>query len=370
MNQENLSRIINLRHELHKFPELSGQEKTTKRRLMDFIESNTSLAVVDCGKYFYASRYIEGTKAIAFRADMDALPINENLEVDYSTQNPGISHKCGHDGHCASLCGFALELENLPRKRSVYLIFQHAEETGMGGRECVNLLHERNIHEIYALHNWSGYPEKSIIVREGLCQCCSAGLTIKFSGRKSHASEPEKGLNPAFIIADLIQYINNANESQKILCTIININLGEKNFGISPGEGEISLTLRACKESDMREFRNQVVNMAETLAKKFGFGVNCEGFDYFPETTSESFCVDRVKRAAKSLNLEIINLPDPFRASEDFGWYTKQVPGAIFYVGNGKNYPDIHTANYDFNDKILETAADMFTQIYLDSVIK
>ncbi len=85
MNQKNLSRVINLRHELHKFPELSGQENITKRRLMDFLESNTSLAVVDCGRYFYASRYIEGTKAIAFRADMDALPINENLNLEYNS---------------------------------------------------------------------------------------------------------------------------------------------------------------------------------------------------------------------------------------------------------------------------------------------
>ena len=370
MNQKNLSRVINLRHELHKFPELSGQENITKRRLMDFIESNTSLAVVDCGRYFYASRYIEGTKAIAFRADMDALPINENLNLEYNSQNPGISHKCGHDGHCAGLCGFALELENLPRKRSVYLIFQHSEETGQGGRECANLLHERNIREIYAFHNWSGFPEKSIIIREGLCQCCSAGLTIKFSGKTSHASEPEKGLNPAYIIADLIKFISGSNKSQKILCTIININLGEKNFGISPGDGEISLTLRAYSESAMREFRNQVVNMAETLAKNSGFSFQCENFDYFPETVSEPESVKRVQRAAKNLNLEIIDMPDAIRASEDFGWYTKQVPGAIFYIGNGINYPDIHTSKYDFNDNILEVASDMFTGIYLDSVIK
>ncbi|MBQ7560693.1 MAG: amidohydrolase [Synergistaceae bacterium] len=370
MNQENLSRIINLRHELHKFPELSGQENITKRHLMDFLESNTSLAVIDCGRYFYASRYIEGTKAIAFRADMDALPINENLNLEYNSQNPGVSHKCGHDGHCAALCGFALELENLPRERSVYLIFQHAEETGQGGRECSQLLHERNIREIYAFHNWSGYPEKSIIIREGLCQCCSAGLTIKFYGKTSHASEPEKGLNPAYIIADLIKFIGESNKSQKILCTIININLGSKNFGISPGNGEISITMRAYSESIMREFRNQVVNMAESLAKNSGFNFKCENFDYFPETISESESVKRVIRAAKNLNLEIINLSEPFRASEDFGWYTKQVPGAIFYIGNGINYPDIHTSNYDFNDNILEVAINMFTAIYSDSVIK
>ena len=373
MNKENLQKIITLRHELHEEAELSGCELHTKRKLMDFIESNTSLAVVDCGKFFYAARYIEGSKSIAFRADMDALPIDESLELPYSSRNPGVSHKCGHDGHCAALCGFALELESLPRKRSVYLIFQHAEETGQGGREAAKLLHERNIREIYAFHNWSGWPEKSIIVREGLCQCASCGVIIKFTGRTSHASEPEKGLNPAYVIAKLIDELDSLKQdfdSRKILCTIINISLGDKNFGISPGEGELALTLRAQSDSEMRDVRNKIIKLAETLANDNSFRIQCSSQDYFPETSSESFCVNRVRRAAESLGLKVIDMNEAIRASEDFGWYTKQVPGAIFYLGNGENYPDIHTSQYDFNDNILETASDMFTNIYKDTVIK
>lgn len=373
MNQENLQKITTLRHELHEYPELSGCETHTKRKLMDFIEANTSLAVVDCGKWFYAARYIEGSKPIAFRAEMDALPIDEGIELPYSSRNSGISHKCGHDGHCAALCGFALELENLPRKRSVYLIFQHSEETGQGGREAAKLLHERNIREIYAFHNWSSWPEKSIIVREGLCQCASCGVVIKFIGRTSHASEPEKGLNPAYVIANLIDEIGSLRQefdANKVLCTIINISLGEKNFGISPGEGELALTLRAQSDLEMREFRNRIIALAENLAVNNSFKIECRSQDYFPETSSEPFCVKRVRRAAESLGLKVIDMTEPIRASEDFGWYTKQIPGAIFYVGNGESYPAIHTGQYDFNDNILVTASDMFTGIYRDSVIK
>ena len=373
MKAENLQKIINLRHELHEFPELSGHEGNTKRRLMDFLEANTSLAVVDCGKWFYAARYIEGSKSIAFRADMDALPIDEGLAIPYASQNPGVSHKCGHDGHCAALCGFALELESLPKKRSVYLIFQHSEEIAQGGREAAKLLHERNIREVYAFHNWSGWPEKSIVVREGLCQCASCGVTIKFKGKTSHASEPEKGLNPAYVIGRLICEIESLRDEFKaknILCTVVNISLGEKNFGISPGEGELALTLRARSDSEMREIRNHVINIAEKLAANDSFRIECTGSDYFPETSSEAFCVKRVRRAAESLGLKVIDMQDPIRASEDFGWYTKQIPGAIFYIGNGEDYPAIHTGKYDFNDDILATASDMFTGIYNDSVIK
>ena len=368
MKKENLTKILALRHELHKNPELAMNENSTKRILMDFLEKNTNLAVIDCGHWFYASRYIEGTKAIAFRADMDALPINETLDIPHASKNPGVSHKCGHDGHCAALCGFGLELENLVQKRSVYLIFQHAEEIGQGARECSNILRERSISEIYAFHNWSGWAENSIVFRDGLCQCASAGLTVKFIGRASHASEPEKALNPAFTIAKLITEIESLTEkhkNKKILCTIVNIKLGEKNFGISPADGEISMTLRAEREEDMRTFRNAVVNMAERLAEDNSMSAECSSCDYFPETVSDTECVRKVIWTAKDLGLNFIAMPEAIRASEDFGFYTKQIHGAIFYIGNGENYPAIHTENYDFNDNILETAVDMFSGIYM-----
>ncbi len=364
MKTENLNLIKNLRHELHAHPELSMNERETKRRLMNFIEENTRLAVVDCGKWFYASRYVEGTKGIAFRADMDALPMDEFINLPYGSQNPGVAHKCGHDGHCAALCGLALELDKIELTRSVYLIFQHAEETGQGARECAGFLRERSISSIYAFHNWSGWPLNSVVIREGLCQCSSAGLTIKFTGKTSHASEPEKGINPAFTIAKIISEIENMTaRNKRIFCTVVNIKVGEKNFGISPSDGELSLTLRAEREEDMRIFRNAVVNLAERLAKENSLIVEFFNFDYFPETLSDSQCVKKIIAAADTLGLDVIEMPEAIRASEDFGFYTKQIHGAIFYIGNSETYPAIHTAEYDFNDEILETAVDIFKTI-------
>ena len=362
MNKDNLKKIIRLRHELHKNPVLSGNELATKRLLMDFIESETRFAVVDCGKWFYASRYIEGTKATAFRADMDALPMDESISIPHASTNPGVSHKCGHDGHCSALCGLALELDAVPLTRSVYLIFQHSEENGQGARECSGLLRERSISEIYAFHNWSGFPEKSIIVREGVCQCSSAGITLKFEGKASHASTPEKGINPAYAIAELVSEIESMRD--KVLCTIVNISVGGKNFGISPADGEISLTVRAEHEADMRSAYNKIINRAENLAQEHSLTLTKKTSDYFPETSSDRRCVERVRNAAKNLGLDVIDMAEAIRASEDFGIYTKMIHGAIFYIGNGVDYPDIHTSGYDFNDNILETAVDMFTEIF------
>ena len=147
MDRENLEKIKRLRHELHAHPELSMEERETKRRLMEFLRENTKLFIEDRGHYFYA--YANGKneelEPIAFRADMDALPMEEKAGLPYGSKNPGVCHKCGHDGHCAALCGLALEADRLGTDRPVYFIFQHGEEIGGGGEECAGLIREKGI---------------------------------------------------------------------------------------------------------------------------------------------------------------------------------------------------------------------------------
>ena len=368
MNKDNLKKIVELRHELHTHPELSGREGWTKRRLMDFIKDNTTLAVVDCGSWFYAAHYVAGTEAVAFRADMDALPIPETgTGLPWASRCPGVSHKCGHDGHSAALCGLGLELESVPRPRSVYLIFQHAEETGQGGQICAALLRERSISEVYAFHNRSGYPEGSVVVRSGLCQCASKGLTVRMTGRRSHASEPEKGINPSFALTALVSHVESLLKEPHqglVLCTVVNISVGQKDFGISAGEGEVSMTLRADREAEMDALEAGIREEAARLAQANGLEVEFEVSDPFPETVSSAECVRRVETAAQGLQLPLLQMEAPWRASEDFGYYTREFPGAIFYIGSGETWPPLHTPEYDFNDAILGTAVDMFLALY------
>ena len=368
MNKDNLKKIVELRRELHTHPELSGREGWTKRRLMDFIKDNTTLAVVDCGSWFYAAHYVMGTEAIAFRADMDALPIPETGNgLPWASRCPGVSHKCGHDGHSAALCGLGLELESVPRPRSVYLIFQHAEETGQGGQICTALLRERSISEVYAFHNRSGYPEGSVVVRSGLCQCASKGLTVRMTGRRSHASEPEKGINPSFALTALVSHVESLLKEPHqglVLCTVVNISVGQKDFGISAGEGEVSMTLRADREAEMDALEAGIREEAARLAQANGLEVKFEVSDPFPETVSSAECVRRVETAAQGLQLPLLQMEAPWRASEDFGYYTREFPGAIFYIGSGETWPPLHTPEYEFNDAILGTAVDMFLALY------
>lgn len=375
MDKNNLKTITGLRHKLHQNAELSGQEFSTKKILMEFMRTETDFEVRDCGRWFYCRKdpIAEQTPLsfapIAFRADMDALPVDETIRLaddsgkDYGSLTPGVSHKCGHDGHSAVLAGVGLELSGKKLKRPVILIFQHAEETGKGGEACARLIPELGIGEVYAFHNLSGYPEGSIVVREGLSQPASKGLTVCFYGRTSHASYPDEGNNPSDAIADLEIFIRGLLKSPHkgmTLCTIVNIRVGTKDFGVSAGEGEISMTLRAEYESEINEMEAEILKEAELLAERDGLRTEHTEADPFPETRNNSEALKNVLSCASNLGDRVIKMKNLWRASEDFGYYLKMCPGAIFYVGNGEQYPPLHTCGYDFNDHILEKPVDLF----------
>lgn len=365
MERKNLELIQRLRHELHQHPELSNQEGWTKQHLMSFLQTYTGLEIIDKGAWFYAVyRAGEGKRNIAFRADFDALPIEETINIPHGSKYPGISHKCGHDGHAACLAGFALEIDQKGTEQNIYFLFQHAEETGDGALQCVPFIKENQIDEIFAFHNMSGMPLCSVNIIDGTAHFASKGMTIHMEGTPAHASQPEDGVNPAFAIADLIQAIpdftSTKNNNGKVLCTIIGIDVGEKTFGISASRGDLLLTIRAQYEAELDQLQKNLENYALSLASENGLTVSFSYTDVFPETANHKESSDKIRQVCKTKGIPLNEMKLPFRASEDFGHYLKETKGAICFIGNGENYPPIHTLEYDFRDEIIETAVELF----------
>lgn len=370
MNEMTEAAVTQLRHELHHHPELSLHEDWTKKHLMEFVEAYTDFTIEDRGAWFYAVRYAaenERTREpIAFRADFDALPIRETSGVSYASACDGRSHACGHDGHSAALCGLAMELTGKTLHRDVYLIFQYGEEIGAGGKECAQLIGEKGIAEVYAFHNLSGYPEGAVVIREGLTQPASRGLTIRLEGKTSHASNPEQGRNPSLAIAELVVYLGTLlakPHSGMVLGTVVNIDVGTKDFGVSAGSGELSVTLRAEYEDELDQLERSLREKTEELCTQDGLTPSYAISDPFPETKNDPKCLDKVRRAAAACGMPVIEMKELWRASEDFGYYTKACPGAIFYLGNGETYAPLHTSDYNFNDSNLGRATDLFRAI-------
>lgn len=369
MNSHNFKSAKQLRHDLHQHPELSNEEVWTKQYLMDFLQTHTThFEIVDKGTWFYAIyRAGEGKPSIAFRADFDALPMDEVIDLPWASRYPGKAHKCGHDGHSATLAAFALEVDQNGADQNIFCLFQPAEETGDGAIQCVEFIEEHQIDEIYAYHNMSGIPFKTVAVKDGTMLCASKGMTIQLTGSPAHASQPENGKNPSLAIAYIVQeipkFISPELNDGLVLCTVVQIDLGEKAFGMSASKGTIRLTIRALHEKEMDRLQEKLENFATTQAKEYGLQVAFEYQDEFPETANDKECSDKIRRSAKDNKMEIIELEDAFRGSEDFGHFTKLTKGAYCFVGNGENYPNVHTSEYDFRDELIETGVALFKGI-------
>lgn len=367
MNAEAINRAIELRHALHAHPELSGQEAWTKARLMTFLEEHTHLKLVDRGNWFYALCRGRGPGKVAFRADFDALPMEETTPLPYCSRCPGVAHKCGHDGHSAALALLGLTLEETGAERDVYLVFQPAEEVGGGGETCAALLREEGIGEVYAFHNMPGYPLGAVALREGTMNCASKGVTLRFEGTPTHASTPELGRNPAQAVARVVGALPGLTRREDhrglVMATVVQIDVGEHAFGISAYRGALLLTLRAQYQQELDELEGALTELAHQAAREDGLTLTLEQQDVFPETANHPAGVEKVRRAAQALGMPVIEMAEPMRASEDFGWYLRQAEGALFLLGDGEEHPPLHSADFDFPDALLEKACALFRQL-------
>lgn len=390
MNQKILDKAIALRHQLHRHPELSGEETETKQRLMAFLAENSTLQINDMGKWFYAEYHPAAAKcndggecgesdstdsaasrggetsrgSIAFRADMDAIKVVEDDTLPYASLNKGVAHKCGHDGHSAALAAFAMELSEYGADKDVYLIFQHAEETGDGGAVCAELISEKHIDEVYALHNFPGYEEGSLLLREGTVNCASKGMEIVFTGTSAHASQPEKGRNPAYAISETVLALKEIAAPERyeglILATVVQVDIGERAFGVSAHKGRLLLTIRGQIESEMDSLQAQIETFAAEQAALYGLDLDFHYYDAFPETFNHKESIEKIRKAAAAKGWKTQDLADPIRSSEDFGWFLKKAPGALVWMGAGFDCTPIHSEDFDYNDNLIEKSVEFF----------
>ena len=367
IDEDILEAARELRHGLHMHPELSNRERATKARLMGFLSERTELQIVDKGAWFYAV-YRSGRNApgIAFRADMDALPIMDMCDKEYASTVAGVGHKCGHDGHCATLCAFALYVDRYKPGRDVYFLFQHAEETGDGAKVCVSILDENNIGSIYGLHIAPGVPLGTVCVKKGLCYWASRGVELKFSGAPSHASMPETGRTAAYALARLTELVENELAFNKYgggFATVIMLNCGARAFGTQAGGGELLVTVRGETEDIAEKIQARLIAEAEKLKNLYALEFDYTLTDVFPETVSDPDAAALVMRACAGAGLPVYEAQYPVRSSEDFGYYTRKVKGAFFGIGGGEAMPPLHTTALDFPDAALEPGVHAFAAI-------
>jgi len=369
--------LVSLRQELHRRPELSGEEGETAIRIAAELERYRPDEIfMGLGTHGVAAVYDSGVEGptVLFRCELDGLPITEISSFGWRSEIDGKGHLCGHDGHMAIMCGLAVQLAgNRPARGRVVLLFQPAEETGAGAADVIGDPRFERIRPdfAFALHNLPGLPLGSVGVRSGPFTFASEGLAIRLSGRTSHAAQPEAGLSPAAVMGRLMEALPALPEalgqtSGHSLVTLSHARLGEAAFGIAPGEADIWVTIRAIDDRLQAELMVEAEKLARRLAEAGGLGVEFTRHENFAAGHNDEEAVARIDAAATALGASRVEVGDPFRWSEDFGRFGGVAKTGLFVLGSGEDHPRLHNPDFDFPDELIGPGIAMFESIMRD----
>ncbi|WP_418263164.1 amidohydrolase [Flavobacterium faecale] len=370
----NTNELITLRKDLHKHPEVALNEFNTVKRICSFLENHPpDELITKVGETGILAIYngLEKGKTVVFRAELDGLPIEEINTFEHKSIYEGTSHKCGHDGHMAILCGLATQLHaNRPKSGKVVLLFQPAEEDGRGAVSIANDARFKALNPdyIFALHNLPSYPKNQIVVKNHTFTCAVNSIIIKLNGKTSHAGEPEKGINPALTLAEitmryLAQIQSDITKDNFCLITPIYTKMGKKAYGVSAGSGETHFTVRSDSNDQMKKIETSLEHIAKTIARKHQLEIKIRWTQSFHANENNPTAVDYVRQSAQINGFEKVEKESPFTWGEDFGIFTQQYSGAMFGLGAGLETPALHNPDYDFPDDIIETGVAIFYQI-------
>jgi amidohydrolase len=279
-------------------------------------------------------------------------------------------HACGHDGHMAIVLGVGKWLkENRPARGRVILLFQPAEETGLGAGAMLRDDAFKNIHidRGIALHNLPRYKKNTVFIKENTFASASVGLKIEFQGRSSHAAYPGEGINPAMAISELVQKLENvkkrASSHDKFrVLTVTYIKLGEPAFGINPGRGEMGVTVRAETDEGITEMIDDVKHELSLVMESFEGNISIEQREPFSAVINDGKGVDELVSIAERLKVTTQFLDNPFAWSEDFGDFRKKFPITLFGLGAGEGTPSLHSELYNFDDDLISVGTALFCE--------
>ena len=376
--QQILPSIVELRHTLHRRPEIALQEYETADCIGDFLQSfniphrrglagGTGILVDIPGK--------TTDKWLALRADIDALPIEEQLGIPYRSTNTGVMHACGHDGHAAILCGVAVILWRLRNKLpcSVRLIFQPGEEGVGAAYEMVSEGVMEHMDAIFALHGWPDVPLGTVAVRSGCMMAGMASFTVTIRGGECHGAKPHEGRDPVLagahiMIAIQTMLTREIDPLTAAVATIGTFHAGE-SANVIPGKAVLSGTLRYLDDEAGEHLKKGLVRIARNTARAFDVEAAVV-FDERPYPTlynDASMTEKVIHTAEKILGPDaVISLDKPVMVSEDFSWYLREVPGALFYLGlrqKNKDIVPLHTSCFDFPDAALPYGMKMMSYL-------
>lgn len=372
INQELEDEVRGWRRDIHAHPEMAFQENRTSKLVAKRLKSFGYSVQTGIAKTGVIGTIKFGPgPSIALRADMDALPILEQNNVDYASKAQGCMHACGHDGHTAIMLGVAKVLSS--RKDlsgTLHIIFQPAEENEAGAQAMLDdgLLDKIEIDAIYALHNMPGLPVGQMQVMSGPMLASFDKFEINIKGAGGHGAFPEKTQDTILTAAQLILALNTITSRSVAATDAAIISVGHieglGTYNVIPERIEILGSCRSLKAETRDILKEKIAKICEQFSSS-ELTIICNYMDGYPSLINDTNCSEIVTQALSDVvGAENVTTDfDPIMGSEDFAFFLNRLPGCYFLLGNGADSSAIHTPTYDFNDAAAKFGIAAFVRI-------
>ena len=365
--------LAKLRQTIHAHPELGLEEHQTAalvaKTLTELgIEVHTGIGTTGVVGVLRAG---SGGKKIGLRADMDALPIEEETNLAYSSRNAGRMHACGHDGHTTMLLGAARYLaETRNFDGTVHFIFQPGEE-GIGGALAMlndGLFERFPCDAIYAMHNRPGLEVGKFAIAKGPSAAGGAFFDITVTGRGTHGARPEVGIDPVLVASHIVTALQsivarNVRPLDTAVLSVTRITGGDA-YNVIPETATIAGTARAFSKEVMTLLEANMTRIAKGVAEGFGATAEVDFRVIFAPLVNDAEQTDAIADAAAALvgEANVDRAKSPGMGSEDFSFMMEKVPGAYIQVGNGDS-AQLHNPAYNFDDACTPYGAALFAAL-------
>ncbi|MDF3932331.1 M20 metallopeptidase family protein [Pseudomonas citronellolis] len=363
-----------IRQQLHSNPELKYEEHATADLVAAFLRGHgyqVRTGVAGTGVVALLDTGRPGP-SIGLRADMDALPIQEDTGLPYASRSPGKMHACGHDGHTASLLLAAgrLAARHAHLGGRIQLLFQPAEEGGLGAARMIEEGALDGVETIFGYHNRPGYPLGQVFAKAGPSMGGSSLYEVGIGGKGGHASRPDLTVDPIFVGAAVVQALQGVvarclSPLESGVVTVTRF-LGGNSQNVIPGQATLTINTRDGSPEAAAVVDEALRRIVAQVCQAHGARAELVQTLRIPalvnDTAQTAFVVEtaiEVLGAEKAGYMHQL----PTMGAEDFAFYLEKVPGCYFFVGNGEDGAYLHHPRYDYRDEILPVAAGMFVAL-------